>query len=140
MSDLAASARRIGEAVGHLRSTFVDHVPVPEGSDRCPGCRAERAARVELEAAVEAERMRWSPVLEIVEGFTLEWAIAAQKDDHLCNLDHKDEMIFGELVEAVLRARSAKIAEASLTPSSPRGGELCDPHTPRGLGVKEEPA
>jgi len=53
VSDLRAAARRVGEAVGHdtAHHAWREH-PSP---DLCEGCRAERAALVELERAVREE-------------------------------------------------------------------------------------
>ena len=100
MSDPLDQSRELEALRAELASS--GRVAAVEHAERCEVTIAElRAALVEL----EAERARWQPVVDIVEGFTLEWAKAAQKDDHLCNLDHKDEMIFGELIEAILHAR-----------------------------------
>ena len=126
MSDLNAAARRIGEAAGHI--VFISGAPACERDgayDGCQGCRAERAALVELTAAVEAEREACHELVRLAL-YENSW----HRSIGYC---------LGKIMFAI-RARSAKIAEASHTPSSPRGGELCDPHTPRGLGVKEEPA
>ena len=112
-ADLLAAARRIGEAVGHLRSTFVIHIP----GDTCPGCRAERAALVELEAAVEAEREACAMI-----AVEKTWLAGELANRRAAKVAHQ----WSAEISIAIRARSAKIAEAS--------------HTPSGLGVKEEPA
>ena len=64
MSDLEEAAYQIGEAVGHSWSSY-------QHTEACPGCRAERAALMELEKAVaglRADKKR----MDLMESWNLE--------------------------------------------------------------------
>ena len=65
---------------------------------------ARRCARAETDLArlVEAARV----VASHADEYGKAWVRAHEKDDHLCNLDHKDEMDLADLVEECLALSS----------------------------------